>query len=116
MSDIIAVKGNLYCYDKYDEDAKMHKVVDVEIDEEGHLTCTYRTWYFTDEELKDNKISLTQKQWCGLVKQIICNEYPDLDDDQMSDAATDIVCRCFAVSGMPTVEELPEYIAGYLNR
>ena len=112
---IIAVQGNLYCYDKFDEDIQMHKVADIEIDEEGRLTCTYRSWYFTDEDLQDNKIDLTQKQWCGLVEQIIQDEYPELDDDSISAAATDIVCRCF-VSGMPIVEELPEYIAEYLNR
>ena len=112
---IIAVRGNLYCYDKFDEDIQMHKVADIEIDEEGRLTCTHRTWYFNEEELKDNKINLTQKQWCGLVEQIIRDEHPYMDEDSISAAAVDIVGHCF-VYGLPTVEELPEYIAEYLNR
>ena len=112
---IIAVQGNLYCYDKFDEDIQMHKVAEIEIDEDGLLTCTHRTWYFTEEELKDNKISLSQKQWCGLVEQIIRDEHPDFNEDSISTAAVDIVGRCF-VYGVPTVEKLPEYIAEYLNR
>ena len=112
---IIAVQGNLYCYDKFDEDIRMHKVADVEIDEDGRLTCTHRSWYFTEEEMKDNKINLSQTQWCGLVEQVIRDGYPDLAEDSISDAATDMVCRCFAY-GVPKVEDLPEYIAEYLKR
>ena len=114
-NDIIAIKGHLYCYDKFDEDIQMHKVAEVDIDEEGFLTATYIPAYFTEEEMKENEISLTERQWCGLVEFFIREEYPDMDEESVSDAATDIVGRCF-VYGVPTVEELPEYIAKYLNR
>ena len=114
-NDIIAVNGNLYCYEKFDEDMQMHKVADVEIDEEGFLTCTYRTWYFSDEELKDNEISFTKKQWLGLVKFFIQEGYPEMDDESIADAAIDIVGRCFCVNP-PKFENLEEYIAAYLNR
>lgn len=114
-NDIIAVRGNLYCYDKFDEDIQMHKVAEVEIDEEGFLICTYRPGYFTDEDLKDNEISFTPKQWRGLVEFFIRDGYPDLDEDDVLDAAEDIVGRCFA-HGVPKFENLEEYIAEYMNR
>lgn len=112
--DLIVVHGNLYSYDKYDEDIKMHKVAEVEIDEDGILTATYIPAYFTEEELLDNSINLSQKQWIGLVEHIIRQSF-SYDPQKISEVAEDIVTRCF-VYGLPTVEELPQYIEDYLLR
>ena len=111
--DLIAVDGNLYDYVGYEEG--IHKVAVVDIDEEGILTNTHNTWYFTDEELSNRGIDLTQKQWIGLTEHFIRQDY-DLTEEQIKDAAEDIVCRCFATTRIPLVEELPNYIATYMNR
>lgn len=113
-SDLIVVQGNLYSYDKYDERLKMHKMAEVDIDEEGLLTATYIPAYFTEEEMKDKSISLTQQQWVGLVEHTIRQHF-ELKPEAITEVAEDIVYRCFAY-GIPTVEELPQYIADYLNR
>jgi hypothetical protein len=111
---LITVHGDLYDHLGYDEEGRLHKVTLVDIDEDGNLTNTGITWYFDDEELKDNRAKFTQTQWIGIVKHFIRQNH-ELEEDQISDAAEDIVCRCF-VYGIPTVEELPEYIAEYLDR
>lgn len=113
--DLIAVNGNLYDYIGIDEDTKMHKVSVVDIDEEGLLTNTHNTWYFTDEELSNRGINLTQEQWIGLTEHLIRQDY-DLTEEEITDAAEDIVLRCFTVTRIPLVEELPNYIAIYMDR
>ena len=112
---IIAAQGNLYVYDGFDEDIKLHRVVDVDIDEDGLLVCTNRFWYLSDEEMKDNAISFTPKQWRGLVEFFIREGYPELKEESIIDATEDIVGRCFAY-GVPKFENLAEYIAKYMNR
>ena len=112
---LISIKGNLYEYDQYDERSKMHIAHEVEIDENGNLTATYNAYAFTDEELKDNAVNFTKTQWCGIVEHFIREGNFHLNEEEMSDAAEDIVYRCFAY-GIPEFHELPEYIAEYLNR
>lgn len=112
---LIAIKGNLYEYGHYDEDSKRHIAYFVEIDEDGGLTATYDAYDFTDEELLDDKINLTQAQWGGLVYQHLANNY-ELTTEEMDDIIHDVSRRCFAVTGAPKVHELPEYIAEYMNR
>ena len=114
IGQIIAVNGVLYEYGG-SEESKLHKVYVIDIDEEGILTYTHSTWYFTDEELSNRGIDLTQAQWIGLTEHFIRQEY-DLTEDEITDAAEDIVCRCFAVTRIPLVEELPNYIAHYMDR
>ena len=109
---IIAVGGELYEYD-YKGD-KYHIAYEILIDEDGHLIPTYTPFAFTDKELQDNAVNFTETQWCGIVKHFIRQNY-DLSDRDIHNAAVDIVGRCFAY-GIPTIEELPEYIAEYLNR
>lgn len=111
---IISIKGNLYEYDQYDERAKMHIAHAIMVDGDGNLTTTYDAYAFTDEELKDNAVNFTESQWCGIVSHFI-RQTNDLPDEEISTAAIDIVYRCFAY-GIPTIEELPEYIAEYMNR
>ena len=120
IGDLIAVNGNLYEYGGiesayYTKDLKFHKVYDVDIDEDGNLTSTCRTAYFTDEELSDRGIKLTENQWFGLVKYFLERDY-DLTEEDIETAATDIVYHCFAVTRIPLVEELPNYIAIYEQR
>ena len=120
IGDLIAVNGNLYEYGgieeaDYTKNLKLHKVYDVDIDEEGILTSIGSTWYFTDEELSNRGIDLTEEQWIGLVKHFLHQDY-DLTEEEIEDAANDIVCRCFTITRIPLVEELPNYIALYENR
>ena len=118
--DLIAVNGNLYEYEGmedayYTKNVKFHKASIVDIDEEGRMTSTGITTYFTDYEISNRGINLTEKQWIGLVKQFIEHEY-DLTEEAIEEAVQDIVCRCFATTRIPLVEELPNYIAIYMNR
>lgn len=111
--NLIAVNGVLYEYAGIED--KLHKVYVVDIDDEGILTVTYNSWYLTDEELSNRGIKLTQKQWIGLTEHFIRQDY-SLTEEEIKDAAEDIVCRCFAATRIPLVEELPNYIAIYMNR
>lgn len=113
--DIIAVNGNIYEYHKYYEGLKFHVVAEIDIDEEGILTSTHGLTHFTDEELSNRGINLTQQQWIGLTEHFIRQDY-DLTEEEIKDAAEDIVHRCFAVTRIPLVEELPNYIAIYMDR
>lgn len=113
--DLIAVDNNLYDYIGYDEEIKMHKVAVVDIDEEGYLTNTHIPWYFTDKEISNTNIELTEAQWLGVVEHLIRQDY-DFNEEEISEAAEDIVCRCFVVTGIPKFEELIKYIYDYMNR
>lgn len=113
QGDLIAVNGVLYEYGGLE--GQLHKVYVVEIDEDGILTATYNSWYLTDEELSNRGIDLTQNQWIGLTEYFLRQDY-DLTEEEIKDAAEDIVCRCFAVTRVPLVEELPNYIAIYMDR
>ena len=115
QGQIIAINGNLYEYGHYDKDAKRHIAYLVEIDEDGGLTATYDAYAFTDEELLDNKIDLTEAQWGGLVYRYLADN-DELTTEEMDDIIHDVSRRCFAVTGAPKVHELPEYIAEYMNR
>ena len=117
---LIAVNGNIYEYGgiedaDFTKDLKLHKVYVIDIDNEGNLTHTQISDYFTTEELNNNKIDLTQEQWCKIIEQLIRYEYADLSEDDITDATDDIVSRCF-VMNMPKFDELEEYIAEYMDR
>lgn len=119
QGDLIAVNGNLYEYGGIEKaeysKATFHKVYVVDIDEDGILTATGITCCFTDEELSNRGIKLTENQWLGLTEYFIRQDY-DLTEEEIKDAAEDIVCRCFATTRIPLVEELPNYIAIYMDR
>lgn len=112
---IIAVNGILHEYVEFNETIKMHKVAVVEIDEDGILTSTHSPWYFTTEELKNNEVHFTTKQWCGIVRMLINEQYV-LTEEGIDDAVNDIVCREFAILGEPTLEELYQRIEDYMDR
>ena len=119
QGDLIAVNGVLYEYGELEKvkylKEKMHKVYEVDIDEEGILTATHNSWYLTDAELSNRGIDLTENQWIGLTEHFLRQDY-DLTEEEVKDAAEDIVCRCFATTRVPMVEELPNYIAIYMDR
>lgn len=112
---LIAINGNLYEYGHYDVDAKRHIAYVVEIDDNGNLTATYDAYAFTYEEMLDNKIDLTPFQWEGLVRHFLVNDY-EMTEEELGEIVEDIVCRGFAVTGLPTIEELPRYIDEYMDR
>ena len=116
---LIAVSGNIYEY-VGTEDAEwtkgitLHKVSEIDMDDDGHLTPTYDSWYFTNEELANSEVDFTPKQWCGIVDSLIRYNY-DLTNEEIDDAVEDIVGRCFSY-GIPKVQELEDYIAEYMDR
>ena len=57
---------------------------------------------------------MNKNEWCEVVRKHIAENY-NLDDEAVEDATQDIVCRCFCY-GIPTLEELPKYVADYMNR
>lgn len=119
---LIAVNGNLYEYGGYDKEFKVHLVYEVEIDDDGNLTATYVERAFTDSELSNRGINLTDKQWLGIVEYLLRNDYAwskvlyNLTEDEITDAAEDIVYREFAILGKPTIEELYDIIETYMDR
>lgn len=114
QGDLIAVMGVLYEYGGIEKPG-IHKVYNVDIDEDGILTATYNSWYLTDAELSNRGIHLTAKQWYGLTEHFLRQEY-ELTEEEIADIAEDIVNRCFAITRIPLVEELPNYIAIYMDR
>ena len=111
---LIVVDGNIYEYDRYDADLKIHIAIEIEVDEYGHLTCTYIPLAFTDAELANSEAKFTQQQWCGIVECLIRQAY-DLTNEEIDDAVEDIVGRCFTYR-IPNMHELEDYIAEYMNR
>lgn len=110
---LIAVNGKLYEYLR--AELGLHRVSEIEFDEDGLLTPTYTHRYFTDEELANNEVNFTQQQWYGIVECFIRQDYDDLTEMQISGAVMDIVDRCFAY-GIPKIHELADYIAEYMDR
>lgn len=113
IGQLIAVNGNIYEYGGIEKDG-LHKVYVVDIDEEGKLTAIGSTWYFTDEEIKNSNIHLTQDQWYGVVKHFLEQNHC-LTEEEIDEATEDIVGRCF-VYGRPKFNELEGYVECYLNR
>lgn len=112
---IIAVNGKIYEYHKFDEVAKVHLVYEVDVDCEGYLTATGIMCYFYTEDLANNEVKFTEDQWYGIVAHFIREGNFDLNEEEIEDATTDIVGRCF-VYGIPKIHELADYIADYMNR
>jgi hypothetical protein len=114
---LIAVNGAIYEYGRFDEQAKVHLVYEVDIDCEGMLTATHIMNYLYPEQLAEgfNQINLTKDQWYGIVAHFIREGDFHLNEEEIEDATEDIVGRCF-VYGIPKFHELPEYIADYMNR
>ena len=117
---LIAVNGNIYEYGgienaDFTKDLRLHKVYVIEVDNEGYLTNTHTSQYFTTEELNNKEIHFTQDQWYKIVEQLIRYEYTDLTEEAITDATDDIVYREFAY-GIPKFHELEDYIAEYMNR
>ena len=116
QGQIISVNGRIYEYLRYDEVAKVHLVSEIDIERDGILTSTHILSYFYPEQLteENDTIDLTGKQWLGVIEYFIRQDY-DLTAEEITDAADDIVLRCFA-HGIPKIHELADYIADYMNR
>ena len=114
QGNLITVNGGIYEYIGIDEAINLHKVAEVEIDAEGKLTATHSIRYFSAEELKKTSTHFTMLQWYGIVEHFIRQDY-DLTDEEIAEAAEDIISRCFAYE-IPKLHELADYIAEYMNR
>ena len=110
QGQLIAVNGKIYEYHTYNKHLEMHLVFEVEIDEEGILTLTGIPGYLANSELSHRKIDLTEKQWIGLTKHFLVNDF-NISDEVIAKNIVD----SFATARTPLVEELPNYIAIYLN-
>jgi len=117
QGQLIAVHNRLYEYIKCDEALKIHIVSEVGIDWDGILTSTHILSYFYPKQLEEgfNKIDLTTRQWYGLVEHILRQDY-ELTEEEIAEATDDIFYRCFTITSKPTVEELTNYIAEYMDR
>lgn len=118
---LIAVNDCIYEYGgiengDYCKGLKLHKVYEIDIGEDGILIATYISCYLTNEELNDgiDKITLTQKQWVGVIEHFLMQEN-SLNEDDIPAVAEDIVFRCFAY-GIPKFHELQNFITDYINR
>lgn len=112
--DLIAVSGKLYEYFRYDEEFKTHIVTEIEIDAEGNLAPTYEPTALTDSQISNRGIHLTSKQWIGLTKHFLREEF-NFPEEEIDEIAKNIV-DSFAVTRTPLVEELPNYIAIYIDK
>lgn len=50
-----------------------------------------------------------------MVEKILVRDYV-LNNSEVMDAVDDIVYRCFAVTGIPAIEDLEDYIEEYMDR
>lgn len=57
---------------------------------------------------------MSKNEWYEVVAKHLTENY-DLTDEEVELATEDIVGRCFCY-GVPTLAELPEYIAEYMDR
>lgn len=57
---------------------------------------------------------MNKDEWYEVVAKHLAENY-DLDAERVELATEDIVGRCFCY-GVPTLAELPEYIAEYMDR
>lgn len=114
MDTLISANGEIYDMIGFDEDVGLYKVAIVDIDEEGLLTSTLIPYYLSKEDLENKEIKLTEKQWMGMVCQMI-GYYYALSEEEIDDAANDIVGRCFAITGTPLIENLFAYIKEYMQ-
>lgn len=110
--EIIAVNGKIYEY--MQKLGNLHTVSEIEVDEDGILTATYRYHLVTDEDLSHDEVNFTKNQWYGIVAHFIRQDY-ELTEEEIADATEDIVGREFAY-GIPKFSELSEQIANYMNR
>lgn len=57
---------------------------------------------------------MSKDEWYEVVGTYLAEHYA-LTDERLENATEDIVGRCFCY-GVPTLAELPEYIAEYMDR
>ena len=75
--------------------------------------CGTNGIYLEITSVKGSK-NVSKDEWYKVVETYLAEHYA-LTDDALEDATEDIVGRCFCY-GVPTLAELPEYIAEYMDR
>ena len=112
---LLVIHGNLYSYWQWEEDIKMHKVMEVDIDEEGRLTATYIPAFFSEKEMEEGKeMKLTPKQWLGLTKFLIQDFY--FPEEEKYEKEAEKLLKNFFLSSSHLVEELPKFIKTYFEK
>ena len=112
---LIAYNDSLYIYEGYNEKADSHTIAIVDCDDKGNLIATGIEFDVSSKELSEgeNKISLTEKQYHGIVFTLAVDYGCSEEDAEI--AADDIVCRSFAIV-FPKFNDLESYVRRYLNR
>jgi hypothetical protein len=79
----------------------------------GLVRCGTNNIYLEVTSVKGVE-KMSKDEWYEVVSAYLAEHYA-LTDDALEDATEDIVGRCFCY-GVPTLSELPEYIAEYMDR
>lgn len=114
QGQIIAINGNLFEYGGIEpcsySKGYLHKVCEIDVDEDGVLTATSRTDFYVDEDLKNNEVKFTKPQWYGVIELLVRQNY-DLTDGEVENLVKQVVEEDFA-NGVPnTLEKAEEYIS-----
>lgn len=114
QGQIIAIKGNLFEYGGVEPCAyskgHLHKVYEIDVDEDGVLTATSRTDFYVDEDLKNNEVKFTKTQWYGVIELLVRQNY-NFTDGEVENLVKRVVEEDFA-NGVPkTLEKAEEYIS-----
>lgn len=116
---IIAINQNLFEYGGVEpcEYSKgcLHKVYEIDVDEDGVLTATSRTDFYVDKDLKNNEVKFTKLQWYGVIELLVRQNY-DLTDEEVENLVKQVIEEDF-VNGEPhTIEEAENCISTRVNK
>ncbi|MEE1503851.1 MAG: hypothetical protein UGF89_06380 [Acutalibacteraceae bacterium] len=118
QGQIIAVYGNLFEYGgiepcEYSKE-HLHKVYEIDIDEDGVPTATLRTCSYTDEDLKNNEVNFTKPQWYGVIELLVRQNY-NLADEDIEGVVKQVV-ESFAGEVPKTIAQVEENISLCVSR
>jgi len=116
---IISINGNLFEYGGIEpcEYSKgyLHKVYEIDVDEDGVLTATSRTDFYVDEDLKNNEVKFTKPQWYGVIELLVRQNY-NLTDGEVENLVKRVVEEGFANGEPNTIEEAEKCISARVNK
>lgn len=118
QGQVIAINGNLFEYGGVEPCAYskgyLHKVYEIDVDEDGVLTATLRTCSYTAEDLKSNEVSFTKPQWYGVVELLVRQSYK-LVDEEVENVVKQVV-ESFAGEMPKTITQAEEVISVYIKK
>lgn len=112
--DLVAVNGELYAYNAYDEQSDCHIISTIDVDEIGNMTDTRVTLVFSDEEMRGfetRDAKLTDKEFKTVVNTLA---FEALNFDfNKAEKLTDALMNAFAENGKPPIRQLKAYIKDF---